>query len=159
MSTLYDINVHSIDDKEISLRSYEGSVLLVVNTASRCGFTPQYKALEELHKEYAPRGFAVLGFPCNQFAAQEPGDAEEIKKFCELTYNVSFPLFAKVAVNGDDAAPLFKFLKTQAKGVLNTEAIKWNFTKFLIDKKGNVIARYAPSTSPLSLKSEIEALL
>jgi glutathione peroxidase len=134
-------------------------VLLIVNTASKCGFTPQYEGLEALHRKYAQRGLAVLAFPCNQFGAQEPGDAEEIANFCRLTYDVTFPVFAKVDVNGPAAAPLFQHLKQAAKGVLGSEAIKWNFTKFLVDRSGRVAARYAPTTKPEAIEADIERLL
>ncbi len=134
-------------------------MLLIVNTASKCGFTPQYEGLEALHRKYAQRGLAVLAFPCNQFGAQEPGDAEEIANFCRLTYDVTFPVFAKVDVNGPAAAPLFQHLKQAAKGVLGSEAIKWNFTKFLVDRSGRVAARYAPTTKPEAIEADIERLL
>jgi glutathione peroxidase len=134
-------------------------VLLIVNTASKCGFTPQYAGLEKLQEELSPRGFAVLGFPCNQFGQQEPGDAQEIQKFCSLSYNVTFPMFAKIDVNGANAHPLFEFLKGEKSGLLGIEAIKWNFSKFLVDQEGRVVERYAPTTTPASLKGDIEALL
>ena len=134
-------------------------MLLVVNTASKCGFTPQYAGLEALQKKYAARGFTVLGFPCNQFGAQEPGDEAEIANFCKLTYDVDFPMFAKINVNGDAADPLFQDLKKQAPGLLGSEAIKWNFTKFLIDRNGEVVDRYAPATKPEALEADIEKLL
>lgn len=159
MPSIYDFTARSIDGEAISLGDYRGKVLLIVNTASKCGFTPQYEGLAKLHEDYADRGLAVLGFPCNQFGAQEPGDEAEIANFCTLTYDVKFPMFAKVDVNGDTAHPLFKHLKAQAKGVLGTEAIKWNFTKFLIDREGKVIDRFAPTTTPEALKGEIEKLL
>jgi len=134
-------------------------VLLIVNTASKCGFTPQYEGLEALYKAYKDRGFTVLAFPCNQFGAQEPGDAAEIANFCSLTYDVSFPVMSKIDVNGADAHPLYKFLKKEQKGVLGTEAIKWNFTKFLIGKDGQVVDRFAPTVKPEDLKVAVEALL
>ncbi|MDU1695233.1 MAG: glutathione peroxidase, partial [Bradyrhizobium sp.] len=137
---------------------FAGQVLLIVNTASACGFTPQYRGLEALHRAYADRGFAVLGFPCNQFGAQEPGTAEEIGAFCSTKYDVTFPLFAKIDVNGAEAHPLYKFLKGEKTGLLGS-AIKWNFTKFLVDRQGNVVSRHAPTTTPEALKKEIEALL
>lgn len=143
----------------VKLDQYKGKVLLIVNTASRCGFTPQYEGLEALHRKYKDRNFEVLGFPCNQFGAQEPGNDEEIKKFCSLTYDVNFPLFSKVDVNGDGALPLFKHLKEQAPGVLGTQGIKWNFTKFLVDKDGRVIKRYAPQDKPEAIAKDIEKLL
>ena len=133
--------------------------MLIVNVASKCGFTPQYEGLEALQRQYREKGFTVLGFPCNQFGAQEPGDAEEIANFCKLTYDVDFPLFAKIDVNGDDAAPIYKFLKDEAPGLLGSKAIKWNFTKFLVDRAGKVVKRYAPQTKPEELKQDIEALL
>ncbi|MDU1668067.1 MAG: glutathione peroxidase, partial [Bradyrhizobium sp.] len=139
-------------------KRFAGQVLLIVNTASACGFTPQYRGLEALHRAYADRGFAVLGFPCNQFGAQEPGTAEEIGAFCSTKYDVTFPLFAKIDVNGAEAHPLYKFLKGEKTGLLGS-AIKWNFTKFLVDRQGNVVSRHAPTTTPEALKKEIEALL
>ena len=159
MTTVYDFSAKTIDGHEISMADFEGKVLLIVNTASKCSFTPQYSGLETLHQKYGPTGFAVLGFPCNQFGAQEPGDASEIANFCKLTYEVDFPLFAKVDVNGDTAHPLFQLLKKQAPGLLGSEAIKWNFTKFLVDKHGRVQERFAPATKPLALGSQIEKLL
>ena len=144
---------------EADLSAYAGQVLLIVNTASKCGFTPQYEGLEALHREYKDRGFEVLGFPCNQFGAQEPGDAEEIKNFCSLTYDVTFPLSAKIAVNGEEADLLWKYLKSQQAGLMGSRAIKWNFTKFLIDRKGNVVARYGSMVKPEQLKADIEKLL
>ena len=142
-----------------SLAAYAGKVLLIVNTASKCGFTPQYEGLEALHRDYADRGFEVLAFPCNQFGAQEPGDAAEIANFCTLTYDVTFPVFAKVDVNGGEADPLFDRLKSDAPGVLGSKAIKWNFTKFLIDRAGKVVDRYAPTTKPADIRTDIENLL
>ena len=159
MANVYDFSAKAIDGREISMADFEGKVLLIVNTASKCGFTPQYDGLETLHKKYGPNGFAVLGFPCNQFGAQEPGDSSEIANFCKLTYDVDFPLFAKVDVNGDNAHPLFQLLKKQAPGLLGSEAIKWNFTKFLVDKHGQVQERFAPATKPEALGSQIEKLL
>jgi glutathione peroxidase len=141
------------------LSDFAGQVLLIVNTASKCGFTPQYKELEALWRTYKDRGFAVLAFPCNQFGAQEPGDAAEIASFCSLTYDVTFPVFAKIDVNGSNAAPLFQALKAQAPGVLGTEGIKWNFTKFLVDRAGKVVERFAPTTNPRDIAADIEALL
>lgn len=141
------------------LSAYKGKVMLVVNTASKCGFTPQYKGLEALHRKYEDKGLVVLGFPCNQFAGQEPGDEEEIKTFCSLNYDVSFPLTKKVDVNGDNADPLWKHLKQQQSGLLGSRGIKWNFTKFLVDKDGNVVGRYAPTVTPESLEKDIEKLL
>jgi len=159
MTSIYEFSAKTIDGREVSMKDFEGKVLLIVNTASKCGFTPQYSGLEALHKKYGPKGFAVLGFPCNQFGAQEPGDATEIANFCKLTYDVDFPLFAKVDVNGDSAHPLFQMLKKQAPGLLGSETIKWNFTKFLVDKKGNVLERFAPATKPEALGSLIEKQL
>ena len=157
--TLYDINVQLLDGTETTLEAYRGQVLLIVNTASQCGFTPQYAGLEQLYQQYRAQGFVVLAFPCNQFGAQEPGDAQEIAHFCRTHYQVSFPLFAKIAVNGDHAHPLYQFLKSHAKGVLGTEAIKWNFTKFLVDREGRVINRFASTTTPEDLSASIAAIL
>jgi glutathione peroxidase len=154
-----DLTVRAADGSDVALSDYSGLVLLIVNTASKCGFTPQYTGLEELHRRFGARGFEVLAFPCNQFGAQEPGDAAEIANFCSLTYDVTFPVFAKVDVNGDDAAPIFKHLKKAQKGVLGTEAIKWNFTKFLVNRDGEVVERYAPTTKPEDIVKDIEALL
>lgn len=159
MKTIYDIEVETIDGKKISLNEYKNKVLLIVNVASKCGFTSQYEGLEKLYDKYKDKDFVVLGFPCNQFMNQEPATNEEIKEFCSLTYDVSFPMFSKIDVNGDEAHPLYKFLKSKASGFLGTEAIKWNFTKFLIDKNGNIINRYSPSTTPKSLEDDIEKLL
>ncbi|HUI20047.1 MAG TPA: glutathione peroxidase [Methylocella sp.] len=159
MSTVYDFAASTLEGSEKSLSDYSGQVLLMVNTASKCGFTPQYEGLEALYRKYHTQGFAVLGFPCNQFGGQEPGDAAEIKRFCSLTYDVTFPMFGKIDVNGPDAHPLYRFLKGEAKGVLGTEAIKWNFTKFLVDREGRVCARFAPSVTPEALEKEIEKLL
>lgn len=154
-----DLTVTGADGATVSLDRYAGQVLLIVNTASKCGFTPQYDGLEALHRRYADRGLAVLAFPCNQFGAQEPGDAAEIASFCSLTYDVTFPVFAKVDVNGAGADPLFRQLKDAAPGVLGSKAIKWNFTKFLVDRQGKVVRRYAPTTKPEQLAGDIEALL
>lgn len=154
-----DLTIRAADGSDVAMSDYAGQVLLIVNTASKCGFTPQYTGLEELHRRFGARGFEVLAFPCNQFGAQEPGDAAEIANFCSLTYDVSFPVFAKVDVNGDDAAPIFQHLKKAQKGVLGTEAIKWNFTKFLVNRDGEVVERYAPTTKPEDLVKDIEALL
>ena len=159
MANAYDFSARTIDGKHKELGDYRGQVLLIVNTASKCGFTPQYAGLEALHEELGPRGFEVLGFPCNQFGHQEPGDEAEIANFCSLSYEVRFPMFAKVDVNGADAHPLFKYLKHEAKGVLGTEAIKWNFTKFLVDREGRVVDRFAPTDKPEALKADIEKLL
>jgi glutathione peroxidase len=157
--SLYSISVTNIENKEVSLDAYKGKVLLIVNVASKCGFTPQYEGLEALQKKLGNRGFTVLGFPCNQFGKQEPGDAEEIKNFCKLTYDVSFPLFKKIDVNGDNAHPLYQFLKDEKPGFLGTKAIKWNFTKFLVDKNGQVVERFAPTDKPEDLEAKITALL
>jgi glutathione peroxidase len=154
----HDFTVKQADGTPLDLKSVEGPIL-VVNTASKCGFTPQYEGLEALHREYKDRGLTVLGFPCNQFGAQEPGDAEEIANFCSLTYDVTFPVLAKVDVNGSDADPFWKWLKHEKPGLLGLEGIKWNFTKFLIDKDGKVVSRHAPTEKPESLKGEIEGLL
>jgi glutathione peroxidase len=153
--SFYDYSANLNDGKLKKLTAYKGKVLLVVNTASQCGFTPQYKGLQELYAKYKDRGFAVLGFPCDQFGHQEPGDDEEIKSFCETNYGVDFPLFAKIEVNGENAHPLYTFLKSEKGGLLG-DAIKWNFTKFLIDKQGNVVDRYAPMTPPDSIARDIE---
>lgn len=159
MSTLYDIEVTAIAGEKQSLAAYRGKVLLIVNVASRCGFTPQYAGLEALWKKYRDRGLVVMGFPCNQFGAQEPGDEAEIAQFCRLTYDVSFPLFAKIDVNGSNTHPLFEYLKSAAPGLLGIEMIKWNFTKFLVDREGKVVSRYAPNTAPDELGADIEPLL
>ena len=159
MTSVYDFSANSLDGKPVALRDYAGKVLLVVNTASKCGFTPQYEGLEALYKQYQDKGLTVLGFPCNQFGAQEPGNAEEIGSFCQKNYGVSFPMFEKIDVNGDGAHPLYRWLKSSAKGLLGSEAIKWNFTKFLIDREGKVIDRFAPTTKPEDLKANVEALL
>jgi len=157
--SVYDYSAKTLDGQDVNLADYRGQVLLIVNTASKCGFTPQYEGLEALYKAYKDRGFTVLAFPCNQFGAQEPGDAAEIANFCSLTYDVSFPVMSKIDVNGADAHPLYKFLKKEQKGVLGTEAIKWNFTKFLIGKDGQVVDRFAPTVKPEDLKVAVEALL
>ncbi|SEA37926.1 glutathione peroxidase [Microbulbifer marinus] len=159
MSELYSIPVQAADGSTTSLEEYKGKVLLIVNTASKCGFTPQYKGLEALHNKYKDQGLAVLGFPCNQFGKQEPGSDDEIQQFCELNYGVSFPVYAKLDVNGDGAHPLFVQLKKQAPGILGTEGIKWNFTKFLVNRDGQVVKRFAPKDKPEALETEIEQLL
>lgn len=156
---VFDFQATSLDGKPVDLAQYRGKVLLIVNTASKCGFTPQYQGLETVYRELHGRGLEVLGFPCNQFGSQEPGSEEEIGAFCEKNYGVSFPMFAKVDVNGDNAHPLFKHLKGEAPGVLGTEGIKWNFTKFLIGRDGKVAKRYAPQTKPEEIAGEIEKLL
>ena len=159
MTAITDHHVKAADGKDVDLGQYAGQVLLIVNTASKCGFTPQYEGLEALHRKYADKGFEVLGFPCNQFGAQEPGDAAEIANFCSLTYDVTFPVFAKIDVNGSAADPLFKQLKKDAPGLLGLESIKWNFTKFLIGRDGKVVGRYAPTTKPADIEKDIEKLL
>ena len=159
MNSVHDFKAKALSGEDVSLADFRGKVLLIVNTASKCGFTSQYAGLETLYEELAPRGFAVLGFPCNQFGQQEPGDAQEIQKFCSLSYNVTFPMFAKIDVNGASAHPLYEFLKREKSGLLGIEAIKWNFSKFLVDQEGRVVERYAPTTTPASLKGDIEALL
>jgi glutathione peroxidase len=156
--SIYDYKVKDITGKEVALDQYKGKYLVVVNVASKCGFTPQYEGLEAMYKELKGK-VEVLGFPCNQFGAQEPGDEKEIQSFCSLTYNVSFPMFAKVDVNGDNAAPIYKFLKGEKPGLLGTEAIKWNFTKFLVNDKGEVVKRYAPTDSPEKIKQDIQKML
>ena len=158
MAGIYDFTATSLAGEQVPLKRYEGQVLLIVNTASACGFTPQYKGLEDLQKALKPRGFSVLGFPCNQFGSQEPGDAKQIEAFCAGNYGVSFPMFQKIDVNGSHAHPLYQFLKSAKSGLLGS-SIKWNFTKFLIDRRGQVVARHAPTTKPESLTKEIEALL
>jgi glutathione peroxidase len=158
MAGVHDFTARSLAGEDISLKRFDGQVLLIVNTASKCGFTPQYKGLEALYQSLGPRGFAVLGFPCNQFGGQEPGDAAEIEEFCTGNYAVSFPMFAKIEVNGGNEHPLFAYLKKQKSGLLGS-SIKWNFTKFLIDRAGRVVARHAPTTRPEGLKKELEALL
>jgi len=155
MTTVHDFTAKALSEEDVSLAEFRGKVLLIVNTASKCGFTPQYAGLEKLHEELSPRGFAVLGFPCNQFGQQEPGDADEIQSFCSLSYNVTFPMFAKIEVNGEGAHPLYEFLKSQKPGLLGIEAIKWNFSKFLVDQQGRVVERYAPTTTPASLQGDV----
>ena len=156
---IYDFNVKTIDGQEISMSKYKGKVLLIVNVASKCGFTSQYEGLEKLFEKYKNEDFMVLGFPSNQFANQEPESNEKIKEFCSLTYDVKFDMFAKVDVNGENEAPLYKFLKSNQKGILGSENIKWNFTKFLVDKNGNVVDRFASTTSPESIEKDIIKLL
>jgi glutathione peroxidase len=158
MSGIYDFSAKSLSGEEVPLKRFEGKVLLIVNTASKCGFTPQYQGLEALYREFSPRGFSVLGFPCNQFGGQEPGDAKQIADFCEIKFDVTFPMFSKIDVNGFDAHPLYNYLKKERSGLLGP-SIKWNFTKFLVDREGRVVARHAPTTAPDGLKKEIEALL
>ena len=157
--SVYDYSAKTLDGQEVSLADYRGKVLLIVNTASKCGFTPQFEGLEALYRDYKDRGLTILGFPCNQFGAQEPGNAEEIASFCSLTYDVTFPMLAKIDVNGPSAHPLYAFLKKEQKGILGTEGIKWNFTKFLVGRDGEVVERFAPNTKPEDLKVAVEALL
>ncbi len=157
--SIYDFKVKTIDGQEITLEKYKDKVMLIVNVASKCGFTPQYEGLEALHVRYVEEGLGVLGFPCNQFLGQEPGTEEEIKEFCTLNFGVNFDMFSKIDVNGENAHPLYKYLKGEAEGVLGTEAIKWNFTKFLVDKNGKVVKRYAPSTTPQEMDEDIRKLL
>jgi glutathione peroxidase len=160
MSTnLHSFSVNTADGKTTSLEQYKGHPVLIVNVASKCGFTPQYKGLEELYEKYKGQGFMILGFPCNQFGSQEPGSNEEIQQFCSLNYGVSFPVMAKVDVNGSGASPLYKWLKESAPGFLGTEIIKWNFTKFLVGKDGQVIKRYAPNEDPLNISEDIQKSL
>tara|TARA_B100001769_G_C22047675_1_gene563151 strand:+ start:795 stop:1274 length:480 start_codon:yes stop_codon:yes gene_type:complete len=159
MSELYNISVKDIDMNSVDLSAYEGKTLLIVNVASKCGFTPQYKDLQNLYKKYQDQGLEVLGFPCNQFGAQEPGTNEEVKSFCDLNYNVSFKMFNKVDVNGSNASPLFKYLKHESPGIMGTEAVKWNFTKFLVDKDGQVVKRFAPKDGESEIESELQKIL
>ncbi|RJF91565.1 glutathione peroxidase [Sphingomonas cavernae] len=159
MTAVTDFAVKLPDGAEKKLADYAGKVLLVVNVASKCGFTPQYTGLEALYRKYKDRGFEILAFPCNQFGAQEPGNAEEIANFCSLTYDVTFPLFGKIEVNGEGADPLYDYLKAAKPGLMGTKAIKWNFTKFLVDREGNPVKRYAPNDTPESLEKDIEKLL
>ena len=158
-SGIYEFEMVRNNQQNQSLADYEGKVLLLVNTASKCGFTPQYQGLQALYDKYQDQGFEVLGFPCNQFGAQEPGKAEQIEQFCTLNFGVTFPLFDKIDVNGGNTAPLFQFLKKQAPGLMGTETIKWNFTKFLVGRHGQVVKRFSPSTTPEALTAEIEKLL
>jgi glutathione peroxidase len=159
MSSAYEFSARDIDGDEHSLSEFKGKAMLVVNTASKCGFTPQYTGLEKLYKDYSDKGLVVLGFPCDQFGHQEPGNADEIKNFCSLNYDVSFPLFEKVEVNGGNAHPFWKWLKHEKPGLLGMEAIKWNFTKFLIDRKGNVVKRYAPTDTPEKIEKDLASVL
>jgi len=159
MNALYEIELTPINKQKLSMSAYKNKVILLVNLASKCGFTPQYKELQELYEKYKDQGFVILGFPCNQFKNQEPQSEEKILEFCQITYGVSFPLFEKVDVNGENTHPLYRYAKSKQKGIFGTEAIKWNFTKFLINKKGEVIERFAPSTSPKSLEKVIEKYL
>ena len=159
MTTVYDFDAQSINGKPVALKQFKGKVLLIVNTASACGFTPQFGGLEKLHESYADQGLVVLGFPSNQFGAQDPGSNDEIASFCQLNYGVSFPMMAKIDVNGAQAAPLYQWLSQEAPGLLGSKAIKWNFTKFLVGKDGRVIRRYAPQDAPKKLAGDIEAAL
>jgi glutathione peroxidase len=157
--SLYDFKFDDAFGFEKDLSEYRGKVLLIVNTASKCGYTPQYEGLEKLNKEYADKGLQIVGFPCNQFGGQEPGSDDEIQKFCQVNYGVSFPVYAKIDVNGKNTHPLYDFLKKEAPGLAGTKAVKWNFTKFLVDREGNVVKRFASKTEPEKLKKDIEALL
>lgn len=159
MDTIYSFSARAIDGRDVSMAEYAGQVLLVVNVASECGFTPQYAGLETLHRDYRDQGFSVLAFPCNQFGAQEPGDAQAISDFCASRYAISFPLFEKIDVNGPRAHPLYKWLKSQKAGILGSESIKWNFSKFLVNREGRVIQRLGPTAKPESLRKEIERAL
>ena len=157
--SIYDFKVKTLDGQEESLSKYKGKAMVIVNVASKCGFTPQYEGLEQLYKKYKDKDVVVLGFPCNQFGAQEPGDENEIKNFCSLNYSVTFPMFKKIDVNGSEADPLFVFLKSEEPGILGIQAIKWNFTKFLVDKSGKVVERFAPITNPVDLEKYLDKLM
>ena len=159
MTDIYDFTADTLEGRSAALGDYKGKAMLIVNVASKCGFTPQYQGLEALSRKLSSKGLVVLGFPCDQFGHQEPGAASAIREFCSLTYDVTFPMFAKIEVNGSGAHPLYKFLKSQAKGIFGTERIKWNFTKFLVDTKGRVVARYAPTAKPQGIERDVEALL
>jgi glutathione peroxidase len=159
MASIYDFSAKTIDGAEQKLGAYRGKTMLIVNVASKCGFTPQYEGLEALYRKFEGQGLVVLGFPCDQFGHQEPGDEAEIKNFCSLTYDVRFPMFAKIDVNGPGTHPLYRYLKHEAKGLLGSEAIKWNFTKFLVDKDGTVVKRYAPTDTPQGIEKEVAAAL
>lgn len=159
MTTVFDFSADNIAGEKVDLSQYRGKVLLVVNTASKCGFTPQYKGLQAIYEKYREQGLEVLGFPCNQFGHQEPGDSAQINEFCEINFGVDFPLFGKIDVNGADAHPLYKHLKSQAPGLLGSKGVKWNFTKFLVNRDGEVVKRYAPTDKPESLAKDIEKLL
>ena len=159
MTSIYDFSAKTIDGDEQSLSAWRGKTMLIVNVASKCGFTPQYTGLEALYEQFGGQGLVVLGFPCDQFGHQEPGDEAEIKSYCSLTYDVKFPMFAKIDVNGPNAHPLYRYLKQEAKGLLGSEAIKWNFTKFLVDKDGNVVKRYAPTDTPEAIGRELAQAL
>ncbi len=157
--TIYQFKATNIKGIDQALEQYKGKVVLIVNTASKCGLTPQFKGLETLHETYQDKGLVILGFPCNQFAKQDPGSSEEIQEFCQMNYGVSFPMFEKIDVNGNDAHPLFQFLKSEAKGIAGSESVKWNFTKFLVNKEGEVVKRFAPKDAPKTLIKDIENLL
>ncbi len=159
MTSIYDFSAKALDGKDVSLGDWRGKVMLIVNTASKCRFTYQYQGLEALHRDYAARGLVVLGFPCNQFRQQEPGDAAQIANFCSLTYDVSFPMFAKMDVNGENAHPLYTWITKEKRGFLGSSRIKWNFTKFLVDRSGKVVGRFSPTTKPEALRAAIEGLL
>jgi glutathione peroxidase len=159
MTTVHDFSARTIDGKEQSLAAYKGKALLIVNVASKCGFTPQYEGLQDIYARHRDKGFEVLGFPCNQFGAQEPGDEKEIASFCSLNYGVTFPMFAKIDVNGDDAHPLYRHLKGEKKGLIGSEAIKWNFTKFLVDRDGATVARFGPQDTPALIERKLLPLL
>ena len=159
MGGVYDYKAKSLDGREVALSDYQGKVMLIVNTASKCGFTPQYAGLEEIYRAYQGKGLTILGFPCNQFGHQEPGGAEEISAFCERNYGVTFPMFEKIEVNGANTHPLYQYLKVEKPGLLGTKNIKWNFTKFLVDRTGKVVARFAPTDTPARIRPEIEKLL
>ena len=158
-NSVYDFKVKNIKGEDVALSDFQGKTLLIVNTASKCGFTPQYEGLEKLYQKYADKGFAVLGFPCNQFGKQEPGNEEEIASFCDLNFKVSFPMFSKVEVNGAEASPLFDYLKNEAPGILGSKNIKWNFTKFLVNHEGKVLKRFAPKDKPESIESDVKNLI
>ncbi|MCL1138523.1 glutathione peroxidase [Shewanella pneumatophori] len=158
-ASIYDFAVNNIQGQNVSLADFKDRVVLIVNTASKCGFTPQYKELEQLHQKYQDQGLVILGFPCNQFGAQEQGDSEEISQFCELNFGVTFPLFEKIEVNGPNTLPLYNYLKSSAKGLLGSEKVKWNFTKFLVNRQGQAVQRFAPTTKPMALEQDILKLL
>ena len=157
--SIYQFSATNINGKEVNLSDYQGKVILIVNTASKCGFTPQFEGLELLHQELESQGLVILGFPCNQFGSQDPGEDGQIEEFCQLNYGVSFPMFSKIDVNGDATHPLYKYLKKQAKGLLGSQAVKWNFTKFLVNKEGDVVERYGSADKPKDIKSDIQKLL
>lgn len=159
MASIYDFEVNTISGKAVPLAEYKGKVLLIVNTASKCGFTPQFTGLETLYSDLKEQGLDILGFPCNQFLKQDPGSDSEISEFCSLNYGVTFPMFSKIEVNGDNTHPLYNYLKKEAKGMLGSEKIKWNFTKFLVNREGEVVKRYAPNTEPKDIEADIKALL